>query len=88
MEVTLHFLLMDVNPNWRKESDMIAKPMGLLLTVNEFAARTGWKPCTVRKKILRRELGYIKMGRSVRIPESELERLITNGFRPALRGTE
>ncbi len=63
---------------------MSSKPMGLLLTVFEFAVRTGWKPSTVRKKILRRELGYVKLGRSVRIPESELERLISNGFRPAL----
>ena len=63
---------------------MSTKPTGFLLTVGEVAARTGWKPSTVRKKILRRELGYVKLGRSVRIPESELERLIINGFRPAL----
>ncbi len=63
---------------------MSSKSMGLLLTVGEVAARTGWKPSTVRKKILRRELGYVKLGRSVRIPESEIERLISNGFRPAL----
>lgn len=63
---------------------MSSKSMGRLLTVGEVAARTGWKPCTVRKKILRRELGYVKLGRSVRIPESELERLISDGFRPAL----
>jgi excisionase family DNA binding protein len=63
---------------------MSIKLMGRLLTVGEVAVRTGWKPSTVRKKILRRELGYVKLGRSVRIPESELERLIINGFRPAL----
>lgn len=63
---------------------MSTKPIGPLLSVNEVAARTGWKPCTVRKKILRRELGYVKLGRSVRVPESELERLILHGFRPAL----
>jgi excisionase family DNA binding protein len=70
-----------------KGSDMNNKPMGILLTVAEVAARTGWKACTVRKKILRRELGYVKLGRSVRIPESELERLIMNGFKPALTDT-
>jgi excisionase family DNA binding protein len=63
---------------------MSSKPMGRLVTVGEVAVRTGWKPCTVRKKILRRELGYVKLGRSVRIPELELERLIINGFSPAL----
>jgi excisionase family DNA binding protein len=63
---------------------MSSKPMGLLLTVSEVAVRTGWKPSTVRKKILRRELGYVKLGRSVRVPESEVDRLIQSGFRPAL----
>lgn len=65
---------------------MSIKPAGPLRSVKEVAARTGWKPSTVRKKILRREIGYVKLGRSVRIPESEIERLIINGFRPALRG--
>lgn len=67
---------------------MSNKPRGPLLSVNEVAARTGWKPCTVRKKIVRREIGYVKLGRSVRIPESEVERLIMNGFRPALMSNE
>jgi len=67
---------------------MSTKPVGPLLSVKEVAVRTGWKPCTVRKKILRRELDYVKLGRSVRIPESELERLITSGFRPAIVDTE
>lgn len=60
------------------------KLKGRLLTVAEVAERTGWKVCTVRKKILRRELGYVKLARSVRIPEAELDRLIHSGFRPAL----
>ena len=66
---------------------MSTKPLGPLLNVKEVALRTGWKVSTVRKKIFRRELGYVKLGRSVRIPESELERLILNGFRPPLTET-
>lgn len=65
---------------------MSTTPTGPLLSVKEVAVRTGWRPCTVRKKILRREIAYVKLGRSVRIPESEVTRLIMNGFRPALRG--
>jgi excisionase family DNA binding protein len=57
---------------------------GPLLTVAEAAARTGWKECTIRKKILRREIAYVKLGRSVRIPESALNDLIELGFRPAI----
>ena len=53
---------------------------GPLLTVAEAAARTGWKECT----ILRREIAYVKLGRSVRIPESALNDLIELGFRPAI----
>jgi excisionase family DNA binding protein len=63
---------------------MSTTPTGPLLSVNEVAARIGWRPCTVRKKILRREIAYVKLGRSVRIPESEVQRLIMEGFRPAL----
>lgn len=65
---------------------MSIKPTGPLLSVKEVAVRTGWKPSTVRKKILCREIGYVKLGRAVRVPESEVERLIMAGFRPALRG--
>ena len=65
---------------------MSTTPTGPLLSVNEVAAHTGWRPCTVRKKILRREIAYVKLGRSVRIPESEVQRLIMAGFRPVLRG--
>lgn len=60
------------------------KLKGVLLTVVQAAARTGWKECTIRKKILRREIAYVKLGRSVRIPESALNDLIESGFHPAI----
>jgi excisionase family DNA binding protein len=53
-------------------------------TVSEFAAITKWKVSTVRKKLHERKIAYIKLGRNVRIPESELERLLKEGHRPAL----
>lgn len=55
-----------------------------LLTVMQFADRTGWKVSTVRKKILRREIAYVKLGRSIRIQQSVLDALIESGFRPAI----
>ena len=55
-----------------------------LLTVQEFAAAVGWKPSTVRQKIWRRELEYVKLGRSVRFKPETAEKLIERGTVPAL----
>lgn len=52
------------------------------ITVAEAAVRLGLKPSTIRKLILTRRIGYTKIGRAVRIPEAELERLIRAGYRP------
>jgi excisionase family DNA binding protein len=54
-----------------------------LLTVSEAAERTGYKPATVRAKILKREWPYCKVGRSVRLKESFLTRLIEDSEVPA-----
>ena len=61
-----------------------------LLTVEEAALRLGLKPCTIRRWILERRIDYVKNGRSVRIPQEAVERIITEGFRPAIQkeGTE
>ena len=45
--------------------------------------RIGWNPATIRAKILRREITYVKLGRSVRIPESAIMRLIEENTIPA-----
>ncbi len=55
-----------------------------LLNVEEFAALTGMKPSTVRQKVWRREIEYIKIGRSVRFKSETAERLIERGTVPAL----
>jgi len=55
-----------------------------LLTVNDVARMTGWKPKTVRMKVWRRELSYVKLGRSVRFKEEEINRLIDRSTVPAL----
>lgn len=44
---------------------------------------TGYSIAALRKKILRREIGYRKTGRIITIPESELTRLLGE-FRPAV----
>ena len=55
-----------------------------LLNVEEFAAATGMKPSTVRQKVWRREIDYIKIGRSVRFKPDTAEKLIERGTVPAL----
>ena len=54
--------------------------------VREVAECTGYAESTVRKMILRRELGYHKVGRLVLVPESEIKRMLAD-FRPALENT-
>jgi hypothetical protein len=52
--------------------------------LQEASAISGYKPSTLRKKIYNKELGSMKRGRIVTIPERELRRLIAEAeFRPA-----
>jgi hypothetical protein len=55
-----------------------------LLRVCVVAALLDVKPSCVRRWILDRKISTVKLSkRAIRIPSSELERLITAGFRPA-----
>jgi predicted DNA-binding transcriptional regulator AlpA len=54
------------------------------LRVPEFAELVGYKPSTIRKKILRPEIAYHKIGRIIAIPESEAEKLLRD-FRPSIQ---
>ena len=54
-----------------------------LVTVREAAARTGHKEATWRAWILLRKVPYHKVGRSIRIAESDLTRLIEESRVPA-----
>ena len=55
-----------------------------LLTVGEAAERLGLKVSTNRRWISERTIGYVKIGRSVRIPNDEIKRIIGEGYRPAI----
>lgn len=60
--------------------------MSELLKVGEFAAGAKIQVSTVRAWILHRKIEYVRLGgRAVRIPRSELERLIHEGTVPAKR---
>jgi excisionase family DNA binding protein len=58
--------------------------MTRLLTVDEVAKLTGWKASTIRQKTWRRELPYVKLGRSVRFREETITKLIEQSVVPAL----
>ena len=51
-----------------------------LLTVQEAEARTGRKVSTWRRDILLKRIAYVKIGRSVRIPVEEVDRIIRDGW--------
>jgi excisionase family DNA binding protein len=53
------------------------------LTVGETATALGLSPHTVRAWITQRRLGHVRLGRSIRVPSSEVSRLLHDNFRPA-----
>ena len=57
--------------------------IGKLLTLREAAERTGLRESTWRAWVLRRKVPYHKVGRSVRIAEADLERMIEQARIPA-----
>ena len=56
---------------------------GRLLLLRECAERSGHKVSTWRAWILRRKVPHYKIGRSVRVAEADLERMIEQARVPA-----
>jgi excisionase family DNA binding protein len=56
-----------------------------LFTTEEFGALAGLRPVTVRMWAAARKISSVKLGRALRIPATELDRLIEAGLRPALK---
>jgi excisionase family DNA binding protein len=54
-------------------------------TVREAAEELGLSPATIRAWIRRRKIGYVRLGRAVRIPVTEIRRLLDQGMVPAVR---
>ena len=57
--------------------------MHQLLTVQRAAELLALKPATIRKMIFQRRLPVVRIGRSVRIKESDLEAVVREGWRSA-----
>jgi excisionase family DNA binding protein len=54
-----------------------------LLKVREASERLGLQSSTLRAWIGQRRIGIVRLGRAVRIPAEEVERLIAEGTIPA-----
>jgi excisionase family DNA binding protein len=57
--------------------------MTQLMNVTEFAAALGITKACVRRWIFERRITTVKIGRLVKLPASEVPRLIEAGIRPA-----
>jgi excisionase family DNA binding protein len=55
----------------------------ILLSVPQVAERLGVTVSCIRRWILERKITTVKLGRLIRIPSAEIERLISSGSRPA-----
>jgi excisionase family DNA binding protein len=56
---------------------------GKLLTIREAAERTGHRESTYRAWVLNRKLPFYKVGRSIRISESDLDQMVEKSRVPA-----
>ena len=54
------------------------------LTVKQSAETLNLSVHTIRAWIASRRLGHVRLGRSVRVPMSEIERIVQRGTVPAL----
>ena len=54
-----------------------------LMTVEQFAEMLGLKPATVRQKIWRREIEFVRIGRAIRFRPETVEKMIEAGIVPA-----
>jgi excisionase family DNA binding protein len=52
-------------------------------TVRQAAAELNVSQGTIRAWIIQRRLGFVRLGRAVRVPSAEIKRLLDTGFVPA-----
>jgi len=57
--------------------------MDKLLNISEFAGLLGVSSACVRRWVLERKVTIVKVGRLVRIPSAEFDRIVSNGTRSA-----
>jgi excisionase family DNA binding protein len=61
------------------------QPAKLLLKVPEAAEMLALSPKTLWQWVSARQIGVVRLGRAVRVPWSEIDRLVEEGTTPARR---
>ena len=59
--------------------------MALNKTVAQTAEQLGLSESTIRAWIAQRRIGFVRLGRAVRIPANEIERVVELGFVPPVQ---
>lgn len=72
------------SPIARGSSAAAPRPHGSLWSVDDIAKDSGTSPSTWRKWILQRRIPSVRLGRSVRIKDSDYRKLIEQSFTPEL----
>ena len=67
-----------------KGKRMIGRESSRFKTIDETGAEWGISSYTVRTWLAQRKIGFVRFGRAIRIPEEEIERVISEGLVPAL----
>jgi hypothetical protein len=65
-----------------------ASPQALLISIEEFANRTGCSISTARKLAYERRISTVKFTKNLMVPAGEVEKLIQKHIKPALDGGE
>ena len=52
------------------------------MTVDELAIITRWKPATIRQKVWRRKIAFVKLGRNIRFKQEDIEKMIADSEIP------
>lgn len=52
-------------------------------TVAQAATELNVAKSTIRAWIAQRRLGHVRLGRALRVPEAEIQRMLTDGFMPS-----
>lgn len=58
---------------------------GQLRTVGQVAVELSVAPSTVRAWIAQRRLGHVRLGRAIRVPSTEIARVMEEGFTPPMK---
>lgn len=63
-----------------------AEPQRGLLTIEQFAEALGLSPKTIRQRVWRRQVPFVRIGRSIRFRPETVDEIVNRGSVPAEEG--